>query len=155
MSERNEDRLIYMPESCGSMPLTGILLTKVVISDDGHPDWRALVIRTTQPTLARHKGSVVRVPEGVDVLLPMTAKLDAHFSSDLFFSRRLEGEPVKTTRTRAWHLREILGHLDALVDDLDAHSPTWNEPLAKQNFREMRKLFEKCFAEEWAKEGDK
>jgi hypothetical protein len=61
----------------------------------------------------------------------------------------------KAQPTRAWHLREILGHLDALVDDLDSHSPTWNEPLAKQNFREMRKLFERCFAEEWAKEGDK
>jgi len=66
-----------------------------------------------------------------------------------------------TTRTRAGHLREILGHLDALVDDLDdvehhhRHSLNWNEPRAKRFFRETRKSMEKCLLQEWAKEGDK
>jgi len=64
--------------------------------------------------------------------------------------------------TRAWHIREIMGHLDALVDDLDGTGhpcescglttrTNWSEAQAKAVLKENRAKYERMLAQEWAK----
>lgn len=67
--------------------------------------------------------------------------------------------------TRAHRIREIIGHLDALVDDLDgsdhkcgecglAIKDNWTEAQAKTRLTESRKKFAKMLGEGWAKQGE-
>jgi len=58
-------------------------------------------------------------------------------------------------KTRAWRIREIMGHLDALVDDLDETLPIPedqpSEAWVKGVLREQRAMFTRTLAQEWAK----
>ena len=67
--------------------------------------------------------------------------------------------------TRADRLRAIIGHLDALVDDLDGSEHTcencglnvkdnWTEANAKNVLRENRKKVARMLSQEWAKKGE-
>jgi hypothetical protein len=68
-------------------------------------------------------------------------------------------------KTRAHHLREIIGHLDALVADLDGADhkceacglnvkDNWSEANAKGVLADNRKKFVKMLSQEWGKKGE-
>ena len=55
-------------------------------------------------------------------------------------------------RSRAYHLREIVGHLDDLVDDLDDADAS--EADAKARLRAERDRIFHMLGETWAKKGE-
>jgi hypothetical protein len=78
------DRFMYKPESCRAKPLVGFLIgVQEFGRDKADKDewWDALIVRTTQPTLAVQKDEggneiTIEVPVGEEVMIPMTDKLE-------------------------------------------------------------------------------
>lgn len=78
------DRFMYKPESCQAKPLIGYLIGVQEFGRDKADKkewWDALIVRTTQPTLAvstddKGNETTIEVGIGEEVMIAMTAKLE-------------------------------------------------------------------------------